>query len=234
MPSPPPPPGSLEGLLISGAGATGNEVLGNFIGTSADGSGALGNGFDGVNAGAGASNNTIGGTDSEAGNRIARNGEDRVVFSGAGNRVLSNSIFSNGGLGINLGNDVVTGNDEDDSDTGANNLQNFPVITSVVQASTYLNPTRISGTLNSTPNRNFTVQCFLAGEASEDADASGHGEGKVFMAEDSDVTTNSSGDGTFQCDFLFPVSLEEKRWSVTATNEATGDTSEFSANFVVE
>jgi hypothetical protein len=94
-------------------------------------------------------------------------------------------------------------------------------------------------TLNSTPStptnlQNFTVQCFLAGEIPEDEDASGHGEGKFFMAEDTDVTTNTDGNGSFECDFLFPVSLEGKRWSATATNEDTGDTSEFSANFPVE
>jgi CSLREA domain-containing protein len=226
---------SFNGVEIQDSRATGNEVLGNFIGTTADGSAALGNGDNGVSVG-GAPNNTIGGTASGAGNRIAHNGGDGVViFSVTGNSVLSNSIFSNGELGIDLFPDGVTANDpvaNKDSDTGANNLQNFPVITSVTQSSSLFNPTTISGTLNSTPSQNFTVQCFLAGEIPEDADASGHGEGKFFMAEDTTVTTDpTTGNGSFECNFLFPQSLEGKKWSATATNEATGDTSEFSANF---
>ena len=226
--------GNRFGVFISGSGATGNKVEANRIGTKADGSGDLGNDGHGVLISAGASNNTIGGTASAAGNAISNNGLDGVrIPEGVGNRILSNRIFSNAGLGIDLFPDGVTPNDTDDPDTGANNLQNFPVITSVTQSSSFFNPTRISGTLNSTPNQSFTVQCFLAGEVPEDADASGHGEGKGFVAEDTEVTTNANGDASFECNFLFPVSLEGKRWSATATNEATGDTSEFSANFAV-
>ena len=51
------------------------------------------------------------------------------------------------------------------------------------------------------------------------------------MAENTDVTTNTDGNASFECNFVFPASLEGKRWSATATNAATGDTSEFSANF---
>ena len=54
------------------------------------------------------------------------------------------------------------------------------------------------------------------------------------MAEDTDVTTNAGGDASFECNFLFPASLEGKRWSATATNEGTGNTSEFSGNFLLE
>ncbi len=94
--------------------------------------------------------------------------------------------------------------------------------------SSFLNSTKISGRLSSTPFQEFTVLCFLA---EDPADPSGHGEGKNFVAGDTTVTTDANGDASFECDFLFPVSLEGKRWSATAINEATGDTSEFSANF---
>jgi CSLREA domain-containing protein len=216
--------------------ATGNEVLGNFIGTTADGSGDLGNDNAGVTISLGTSNTTVGGMAREAGNRIAHNGEDGVViFNSVRNSVLSNQIFSNGSttgdLGIDLDFTGVTENDDHDLDAGSNNKQNFPVITSVTQSSQLLNPTRVSGTLNSTPDQDFTVQCFLASETPEGADPSGHGEGQAFMAQDTDVTTGEEGNADFDCDFLFPVSLAGKRWSATATNEATGDTSEFSANF---
>jgi hypothetical protein len=215
--------------------ATGNEVLGNFIGTRADGTGDLGNDNAGVTISLGTSNTTVGGTARAAGNRIAHNGEDGVsIFSSVGNSVLSNQIFSNGStandLGIDLDFDGVAENDPDDPDAGSNNKQNFPVITSVIQSTALLNPTRISGRLNSTPEQEFTIQCFLADEP---ADPSGHGEGRGFMAADTTVTTNANGNATFECNFLFPQPLEGKEWSATATDEATGDTSEFSANFTV-
>src|SRR5205085_5274330 len=97
-----------NGVLISGVGATMNVVQGNFIGTQADGTSALPNLFDGISLSNGASDNLIGGTAAEVGNRIAFNGGDGVsVSSGTGNRVLSNSIHTNGTtaqhLGIDLG-----------------------------------------------------------------------------------------------------------------------------------
>jgi hypothetical protein len=230
-----------NGVQLEGSGTTGNKIEGNFIGTTADGTGDLGNDGDGVLIStSGALDNTVGGTTRAAGNVISGNGGDGVsIVEGTGNSVLSNRIFSNTGLGIALFPDGATANDDDDPDTGANNLQNFPVITSVIQSSQIFNPTKISGTLNSTPSttnttQTFTVQCFLAGEIPEDADASGHGEGVGFVAEDTDVTTNSSGDASFECNFFFPRELEGTVWSATATNETTGDTSEFSANFTVE
>ena len=58
---------SFEGILISGLGATGNVVLGNFIGTNASGAN-LGNVGDGVLIDA-SNNNTIGGA-----NTIGHNG----------------------------------------------------------------------------------------------------------------------------------------------------------------
>jgi hypothetical protein len=230
-----------DGVEFQGVNTKDNRIEGNFIGTQASSTQDLGNGGNGVNIRDFAFDNTIGGTASGAGNRIAHNGQDGVsIASGTGNSVLSNFVFSNGGasattdLGIDLGASGVTNNDTDDADTGANNLQNFPVITSVTQSSTFLNPTRISGTLNSAPNEEFTVQCFLAGETPGEADPSGHGEGRSFVAEDADVRTDADGDASFECNFLFPVSLEGKRWGATATNENTRDTSEFSVNFPVQ
>ena len=104
-----------------------------------------------------ASDNFIGGTASGAGNTIAFNGEDGVfVGSGAGNAVLSNSVFSNGESGIDLGAYGVAPNDLGDGDSGANNLQNFPVLTCAVSSGI-----AIQGTLNSTASTIFQTGVLL-------------------------------------------------------------------------
>src|SRR5262249_9461686 len=53
---------SGDGVLITGSGATGNVIAGDYIGTDFSGTIALGNGNDGVHIQNGAGNNTIGGT----------------------------------------------------------------------------------------------------------------------------------------------------------------------------
>jgi len=216
------------GVFMLGSLLDGNRIEGNFIGTTANGSGDLGNTQDGVVTQG--TNNVVGGIASGASNRIAHNGGNGVEVSGsgsAGNNVLSNSIFSNGGLGIDLNNDGVTDNDIDDTDAGANNLQNFPVITSVIGIPT-TGDTFISGTLNSTPSLDFVVQCFLTDGAS----VSDHGEGSVLL-DTTVVTTDANGDGDFFCISSNPIlgQIPGQTVSATATNIlTTGDTSEFSEN----
>jgi CSLREA domain-containing protein len=230
--------GNQRGVQISDEGASRNKVQGNFIGTDANGSVAIGNTEEGVLITGSASNNTVGGTTSGEGNRIAHNGDDGVlIFTGTGNSVLSNQIFANAGLGIDLGNvagDGVTNNDTDDPDTGANNLQNFPLITSATRSATTPFPgaTTISGTLNSNPNQTYTIQCFVAGPGPFVAttDDSDHGEGQILVAQTT-ATTDANGDDSFSC--VSPVPQVGQAVTATATNTATGDTSEFSENVVV-
>jgi uncharacterized repeat protein (TIGR01451 family) len=203
-----------NGVAISGPG---NQVQGNFIGTDVNGTAALGNSGDGVVV-SGALNNTIGNQAAGAGNVIAFSGLNGVhVSGGTGNVFLSNSIFSNTGLGIELGDDGVTPNDPGDGDTGANNLQNFPLLTSVNNS---LGGTVIQGSLNSTPNTTFTVQFF----SNSSCNASGFGEGQQIIGTRT-VTTDSKGDAgisfNFGGTFTPPV-------TATAT-DPSGNTSEFSA-----
>ena len=220
-----------HGVLLSG-GATGNIVQRNMI-ESADGVTHIGNTKNGITVAA--SGNAIGGTAVGAGNFIAFQGRDGVaVVSGTGNSVLGNSIFHNhtltnpGGtyLGIDLSDDDVTLNDSDDPDGGANNLQNFPVITSAVDGGT------IVGSLNSAATTQFRLEFFSNSTADPDGfvcDRSGNGEGETFIGS-IDVTTDGSGDFNFSTNFgpLAPGDF------ITATATDPGNnTSEFSACFQV-
>jgi hypothetical protein len=207
-----------SGVVLTGAMATGNQVQNNFIGTSLS-LGALGNGSHGVLVTALASNNSIGGMPVNAANTIAFNeGAGVFVESGTGNAILSNSIFSNAGLGIDLGPAGVTPNDFLDADAGANGLQNAPVLNVAASDVQF-----ISGKLHSKPNATFTLQFF----ASPSADPSGFGEGKLYIGFLT-VMTDASGNATFNFSpFFFPAFAAGDWISATAT-DAANNTSEFS------
>src|SRR5205085_3920949 len=154
----------------------------------------------------------------------AFNNDDGVsISSGTGNSVRANAIHDNGTtatqLGIDLGPDGVTPNDAGDPDTGANNLQNFPVLTSAVTSG---GNTTIQGTLNSTTNTQFTIEFF----ANPACDASGNGEGQTFLGSTL-VTTDASGNATINTSLAVNVPAGQ---AVTATaTDPNNNTSEFSA-----
>src|SRR5262249_2705557 len=94
------------------------------------------------------------------------------------NAILGNSIFSNGGLGIDLiGNDTgpcgETPNDHCDVDTGPNNLQNYPVITAATISGGNVT---LSGTRDSVASTAFRPQFF----SSPGRHSSGFGQGQHF------------------------------------------------------
>jgi CSLREA domain-containing protein len=188
--------GNFHGLTI--ASNTGNTIQGNLIGTDKDGANNLGNAVEGV--GIGSSNNIVGSAAADNdldSNLIAFNGDDGVLITGGtGNRILNNRIHSNGKLGINLAGgreDIngVTKNDgrAKDRDTGSNNLQNFPVISSAITKDT---TTTVKGSLRSAPRNTFIIQFF----SSPQKDPSGFGEGKEFIGQ-TEVRTNREGRGSF-------------------------------------
>jgi hypothetical protein len=217
--------GNGTGVYIQNGGATGNLVQGNRIGTNAAGTASLANTFDGVRVGGNASGNSVGGAVSGAGNTIGYNGAIGVlVDSGSGDSILSNSIFSNTTLGVNLGTAGVTANDTGDGDTGANNLQNFPLLSVALSGG---GNTTVQGTLNSTASKEFTVQFF----SNTACDSSGNGEGASLIGS-ATVLTNGSGDGTINS--TFPGVVPPGQFiTVAATDSTTNDTSEFSACQVV-
>ena len=114
--------GNGGGVVLTGADASLNKVEGNLIGTDLTGGLPLGNTGVGVSI--------VGDENKVGSNVIAHNGDDGVVvLSGTSNPIQENQIHSNGGLGIDLGGDGVTANDEsdvNDIDGGPNLQQNFP------------------------------------------------------------------------------------------------------------
>jgi CSLREA domain-containing protein len=239
---------SLSGVLAD-SGSSGNKIQGNLIGTNRDGTSnpiKLGNDDYGVAITSSpdsppTNNNTVGGVDDPStpltefpANTIAFNTDGGVGlgFGSAGNRILSNSIFSNIGLGIDLVVPFgVTPNDHGDPDTGPNRLQNFPLLTSATTSNQV--GTTINGTLDSTPStrrkkRTFIIQFF----SNPEADPSGYGEGKTFIGQ-TRATTNRQGNASFG--FAPAQEIPEGQFiTATATRSATGDTSEFSEARVVE
>jgi hypothetical protein len=215
--------GSGIEILDTGNGTStfGNVVQGNYIGINAAGNAPLPNSFAGVSL-SNTSNNTIGGTGSGAGNIIAYNGSHGIIVAGfnaaVNNQIRGNSIFSNTQHGIDLGFNGVTPNDAGDTDTGANNLQNFPVVLSV---STGGGSTSAQGTLNSAPNASYAVELF----ATDGCDPSGHGEGRVFLGATT-ANTDANGNATFSA--TFPVQLAPGQVVTATATDANGNTSEFS------
>jgi hypothetical protein len=180
--------GANGGIFLTGAATTGTIVQGNKIGTDLAGTSALPN-FNGILID-GASISTIGGTAVGEGNLIAFNGNVGVnIRNGTGNVVLGNSIHSNTGLGIDLDDDGVDSNDDGDGDVGANNVQNYPVLSSAVSSG---GNTTIAGALNSTASTTFDIHFY----SSPAADGTGFGEAAVYLGTAS-VTTNGSGDVAF-------------------------------------
>ena len=218
------------GVLLRDANVSGNAIVGNLIGVDASGTGALRNGgsessddgLAGTNARAGVyiggSNNTVGGTGRVAGNVIAFNAGTGVsVAAGTGNAIRGNSIFSNDGLGIDLGADAVTFNHAG-LVSGPNNYQNFPVLTVATSSGETL---RVGGYLESEPGQTYTLQIF----GNQTCDPSYFGEGESYLGS-FNVTTDASGLVIFDQKNL-PAGVPEPRGiSVTATG--TGGTSEFS------
>jgi parallel beta-helix repeat protein len=212
----------LAGVLVTGPKSTGNHIDGNYIGVMADGTIAAGNGGPGVQFANSASNNVAGFGDANAGqpNTIADNaGAGVEVDSGNNDRVVSNSIHDNGGLGIDLLPLGVTPNDPGDGDTGPNSLQNYPVITS---ATVTAGKATVSGTLNTTANTPVRVQLF----ANDNCDPSGNGEGQTYLAYKL-LTTDKSGDLSFTFSGI-PVTGSGP-FAFTATATGPNGSSEFSA-----
>ena len=222
-----------ERNLISGNGtgiqleAKNAIIKGNYIGTDVTGTNPLPNTSTGIGITGSSGGNIIGGTEPGAANIIAFNNVGINFFalnqfSPNNTSIRGNSIHSSPVLGIDLNSDSVTINDIGDGDAGPNNLQNFPVVTSVITGST----TTIQGSLNSNVSSSFTLDFY----SSSVCNASGHGEGATFIGS-TVVATDANGNASFNVNL--PVSLAAGQVVTATATDATGNTSEFSVCFEI-
>lgn len=210
-----------NGIAMYEMGTRGNMAQGNLIGTDLTGTLPLRNAGHGVVIAAMASDNQIGGVMSGAGNVVAFNNASGVLLAsdaGTGNVVLSNSIYSNGNLGIDLGEDDVSPNDPFDVDSGPNNLQNSPVLNMVKTKS---NGIMVQGVLHSTGNTVFRLELFN----SEACDPSGYGEGQIYLGS-VQLRTNIIGRASFRV--TLPASFEVEGFVTATATDSANNTSEFS------
>lgn len=205
----------------------GTVIANNIIGGNASGAGSLGNAGDGVFLTG--DDATVGGDDPRLANVIRSNGDAGVAVAvGSGNRILGNSITQNGSVGIDLDPQAspgVTPNDIDDLDGGANDRQNFPVVSDAAAIAQTL---QVAGTLDvpdAAENDTYTIRIYR----NTSCDASGHGEGATFLGAD-DVVLSGDAEG-----FLAEIAATVPEGAIltaTATDVALGNTSEFSECFV--
>jgi uncharacterized protein (TIGR03437 family) len=224
--------GNSSGSFVSGNGILlfglleGAQVLGNFIGTDLSGTAPLGANASGILVDS-TRDMRIGGIEPGAGNVIAFNHRKGIeVRLALGVALRGNSIFSNELLGIDLGgfaSDGVTLNDPGDADTGPNQLQNYPLLTSVNSSG---NTTVIKGAFNSAANATFSLDFY----ANDTRDPDGLSEGQSYLGS-GNVTTDAQGNANFT--ITLPVAVAASRYITTTATDAAGNTSEFSPSLAV-
>jgi hypothetical protein len=223
-----------HGLILGGRG---HLVRGNNIGVDVNGA-SLGNQFDGIIISGGRFSSavgTIGASQSswdgkcqieidgagavlndhkECGNRIAFNGRYGVLTLYNSYEILSNTIFSNGDLGIDVDSFGVTPNDP----AGSN--RNYPVWTPPFSRMYSLTPpfvvTRVTGSITNRTSGPRIIQVFH----NSACDPSGNGEGQELI-----LTFMVQGNGNFTFTiprtggFITATSTPLTMWGLKATSE---------------
>lgn len=209
---------SLTGIGLS-EGAIATTITDNLIGPFP----GAGNGT-GISLSQGARDNRIGDPVSGRGNTIFHNNLAGVDIQGidtVGNRLSSNRIGDNGGLGVDLGDFDAgpTPNDPDDTDTGGNALLNFPEITSArAQQGDWFVDLEYQGAANA----DLVFELF----ANTACDPSGFGEGERPIGT---LAATTDGSGRASASGRFPAPPSGFDVLTANASDATGNTSEFSA-----
>jgi uncharacterized repeat protein (TIGR01451 family) len=202
--------GNLGNGIESFGNSSGLLIQGNAIGADHAGTLNLGNTGDGVHLFS--SQNMVGGPNAGDGNIIAHNGNPStghgdgvsVLLNFLGNAILSNSIFANSGMGINLGG-------------SANNRQPYPTLSAVSSGTT---GTTVAGAMQGAPNTVEQLQFF----ANDVADPSGFGQGQKYLAT-IPVKTDSGGNALI--DTVLPVTLLSGQFLSATATDPNNNTSQF-------
>ncbi|WP_153797762.1 T9SS type A sorting domain-containing protein [Foetidibacter luteolus] len=250
-----------RGIFIR-TGSSSNIITGNYIGVGANGTSDVGNSREGVRlgstSGAAVTNNRIGANDDgtrddiEA-NVIAYNGSDAATagqrsgvavasasgVAATGNRISRNSIFSNVGLPIDLGDNLVTLNDGATTANTPNLSLDYPVITTysingtTMTVSGYVSNCSggVETTAGTTITGTKTIQFY---KLADDGDQNGqltnacsrsvpHGEGVQYLG--SITTTNAFTNSTFTLVSGATFTTTDRLTAIAI--DASGNTSEF-------
>ncbi len=213
--------GNIGDAIAIDNASNNNEIYFNSIGINSARTILLPNSQNGVVI-FGSQGNRIGGSGVNFKNFIVGNGS-RGVFIGSGsegNTIRGNSIAKNNSLGISLQASGPTPNDNQDIDTGSNQLQNYPVFPGFVE-------TNGTGTMaymqfNSAPNQNFILEFFTSAVA----DPSGYGEGESLVSTQT-FTTDANGNLPPAMVINLPA-LPVGRYLTATATDINGNTSEFS------
>lgn len=221
-------------------------IRGNRFGTNVAGTAAIPNVRDNLLLSVASSDVQVGGTLPGEGNQIAHSlsgsgirfetGPSPAVVTMLGNRIHDNlggdvaaSVGLNYGLGIAPLGSGPTPNDEAvfpyDTDSGFNDRQNFPVVTTALSNGT---STRVIGPLRSTQSTPFRLEFF----SSPSCDPRGVGEGERFLGA-YEGSTSALGEPPFDTGLSTGFPGTHQAVSATATR-LTGRkvTSEFSTCLV--
>jgi hypothetical protein len=216
----------VTGNVLSGGGGNGifldragpeNVIQGNIIGADITGTNALPNGGHGILLRE-TSGQVIGGAGAGQGNLIAFNmrngvGIESALQTATNNSVRGNRIFTNAQIAIDLGLNGATVNDTGDTDSGPNNYQNYPRISTALTNGD--GTVTLTGTIDTTPNLVVALDFFAASAAG--------GEAELYLGA-TNINAGANGFGAFFATFNLPAAQVE---SVTATaTDSWGNSSE--------
>jgi len=208
----------LHGIHL-GAGASGNQIRQNFIGTDVSQTKNLRSQV-GVYAANTASSNTI------AENVVANNSVGIVAEPNSiQNRISRNLFRNNVGIAIDLNGNGPTANDKGDVDSGANRLQNFPVVVSATLTNTTtLNLRYRLDSATSATSYPLTIEFFID---------DGAGEGRIYLGQGTLAAPNLSTAGK-----SLTLSVSSSQWPanpriVATATDSLGNSSEFSNPFAL-
>jgi len=201
-----------QGIFVEGTDTENTYIKGNYIGVNSSGA-SFPNGMDGITVQYGGFVG-IGGTETGARNVIANNGDNGVELVSAYAKVEGNSIYNNAKLGIDVifkqGQAGVTPNDFSEAD----NVQNFPGITSV--SSPNPGTVLLQGQMTTTPQEQLTLYFY----GNDVCDPSGYGEGQVYLGL-LEKSANASGQLSFSVELPNPdgkVNFTASTWGPTHGN----------------